>query len=147
MFFNIISYICTILKAKKFEHKTAKICNEGYAIHSLPDTRNLSPLSPLPIFHSKLKTHLLKIVFLPGLFPISLDYTRILIVGILIPYALSNDTTKFWCLIRVSTDPASPGNPGKTLEFRRILEILEKPWNSVKNPGKMTLKSIFVDIC
>ena len=50
-------------------------------------------------------------------------------------------------LIRVSTDPGNPGNPGKTLEFKKILEILEKPWNSVKNPGKITLKSIFVDIC
>ena len=48
---------------------------------------------------------------------------------------------------RVSTDPGNPGNPGKTLEFKKILEILEKPWNSVKNPGKITLKSIFVDIC
>ena len=48
---------------------------------------------------------------------------------------------------RVSTDPGNPGNPGKTLEFKRILEILEKPWNSVENPGKITLKSIFVDIC
>ena len=48
---------------------------------------------------------------------------------------------------RVSTDPGNPGYPGKTLEFKRILEILEKPWNSVENPGKITLKSIFVDIC
>ena len=47
----------------------------------------------------------------------------------------------------MSTDPGNPGNPGKTLEFKKILEILEKPWNSVKNPGKITLKSIFVDIC
>ena len=50
-------------------------------------------------------------------------------------------------IYRVSTDPGNPGNPGKTLEFKKILEILEKPWNSVKNPGKITLKSIFVDIC
>ena len=50
-------------------------------------------------------------------------------------------------LFRVSTDPGNPGYPGKTLEFKRILEILEKPWNSVENPGKITLKSIFVDIC
>ena len=35
----------------------------------------------------------------------------------------------------------------KTLEFKRILEFLEKPWNSVENPGKITLKSIFVNIC
>ena len=49
--------------------------------------------------------------------------------------------------IRVSTDPGNPGYPGKTLEFKRILEFLEKPWNSVENPGKITLKSIFVDIC
>ena len=48
---------------------------------------------------------------------------------------------------RVSTDPGNPGYPGKTLEFKRILEFLEKPWNSVENPGKITLKSIFVDIC
>ena len=45
------------------------------------------------------------------------------------------------------------------LQILEILEILEKPWNlkrswksekpwnSVKNPGKITLKSIFVDIC
>ena len=39
-------------------------------------------------------------------------------------------------------------NPGillRILEFKRILEFLENPWNS--NPGKITLKSIFVDIC
>ena len=47
----------------------------------------------------------------------------------------------------MSTDPGNPGYPGKTLEFKRILEILEKPWNSVENPGKITLKSIFVNIC
>ena len=49
--------------------------------------------------------------------------------------------------LRVSTDPGNPGYPGKTLEFKRIMEFLEKPWNSVENPGKITLKSIFVDIC
>ena len=38
-------------------------------------------------------------------------------------------------------------NPGKTLEFKSILEFLEKPWNCVENPGKITLQSIFVDIC
>ena len=47
---------------------------------------------------------------------------------------------------RVSTDPGNPGYP-VTFEFKRILEFLEKPWNSVENPGKITLKSIFVDIC
>ena len=45
---------------------------------------------------------------------------------------------------RVSTDLGNPGYPGKTLEFKRILEFLEKPWNSVENPGKITFK---VDIC
>ena len=30
-------------------------------------------------------------------------------------------------VIRVSTDPGNPGYPGKTLEFKRILEFLEKP--------------------
>ena len=34
--------------------------------------------------------------------------------------------------------PGNPGYPGKTLEFKRILEFLEKPWNSVENPGKIT---------
>jgi hypothetical protein len=47
----------------------------------------------------------------------------------------------------VSTDPGNPGYPGKTLEFKSILEFLEKPWNCVENPGKITLQSIFVDIC
>ena len=46
----------------------------------------------------------------------------------------------------MSTDPGNPGYPGKTLEFKRILEFLEKPWN-VEKPGKIALKSIFVDIC
>ena len=48
---------------------------------------------------------------------------------------------------RVFTDPGNPGYPGKTLEFKSILEFLEKPWNCVENPGKITLQSIFVDIC
>ena len=61
-------------------------------------------------------------------------------------YFIAYDSTS-QCDDRVSTDPGNPGNPGKTLEFKKILEILEKPWNSVKNPGKITLKSIFVDIC
>ena len=46
---------------------------------------------------------------------------------------------------RVSTDPGNPGYPGKTLEFKRILEFLEKPWNSVENPRKITLNSIPAD--
>ena len=54
-----------------------------------PDTRNSSSL---PIFRSRLKTHLFKLRSLPRLFPISLDCLPGFWFLLLSFYALSNDT-------------------------------------------------------